>query len=306
MRRHLLTSLVAAVICLYTPHRGAAQTLRLDDIFGAPGKDGSAVTLSDLQSNPARAKQLLESARQSVESGKFADVLSTTELLTAWLPPDSEDYATCLWYRAHAYEGLKEWDKLVAVSDLYLKSFPQAKQRGWFLIRVADEAQRQGKSKDAVTLWKMALAEKTPLAPAESLRAAELLNAGGEGISARAALKAATAEPAREDELRRASLLTESLLLADDPQTEIPAAVTVTDKRTASYTFRRALLMEIRGQKEQAAQEYLFLNGRRQLLDPPERLLLADRLAMQATDFWPPRKSPAQTPAVPNGKSPAK
>ncbi|MCC6548383.1 hypothetical protein IT570_14590 [Candidatus Sumerlaeota bacterium] len=281
-------------------HRGEAQTLRLDDLFSPDQPAAAEPKVSDLKQNPARAQELLDQGERKLNSGQFQDVLASTELLTAVLAQDSPEYGTALWQRARAYEGLQAKDKVLAVADLYLRNFPKGPNRGWFLLRIAREAQAQKKHNDAQVLWRLIATEKYPLSPQEALDGAELLTLTGDGATARVLLAdnltaTTVSQLAPKDRERHDALMVESLLVLDDAKTAIPTGAEtgeVNSGKSASAALRRALLLEIRGEKKKAQEEYAFLQQKSGLLTESERQLLEDRISTLSANAWPPPSSP--------------
>ena len=309
-RKKSVTLFAASFITIgiLTTHRGGAQTLRLDDVFAPEQPAAPEPKVSDLKQNPARAHELLAIAGQKLNAKQYDDVLTSTELLTAVLAQDSTEYGTALWLRARAYEGLGASDKVLAVADVYIRSFPKGENRGWFLLRVARAAQAVNKKNDARMMWRMVESEKYPLSPLEALEGAELLTETGDGATARALLEVNVRDANQftpKDRNRYNALLTESLLVSDDVKVKLPegtGTANIASRDAASAALRRAMLMEIRGEKKQAQEEYLFLQQKASLLSLPEQQLLEDRIAMTSQEPWPPppAMNTAATGAQPN------
>lgn len=263
-----------------------AQMLRLDDVFTSATEVRRVQSLGDL--NPERVKQVLASLEEVHAEGEHQAVLETTELLTAWLPRESTEYAKALWHRGRAYESLEDSEGLRNVAVLYIQGYPSGEDRAWFLVRLARELRSAGRTQDAAVLWKQILDGGLTISPAESLEGAELLLSATEPAAARALMAAAfgTGPAAQELTLRREELLLETLLLTDDIAVAIPAERHLSGGTAAAFNLRRALLMEIRGEYDVARESYERLTGAPHLLSNEERAILAERRAALAQSLW--------------------
>lgn len=278
----------------------AAQSLRLDDVFSTATEtlqhSSSPASLSEFDADPGKARVLLASIEPLLAKGEYQTCLEHTELLAAWLPRDSEDYANCLWYRARAYEGLKEREKAFTVAQLYLRSFPKGVHRGWFMVLAGDESMRRGNHPDAARIWQTILKEEIVVSPADALGGARALNRAGDARATRQLLaRAGIAEQwAEAQHLQRDFLIIESLLIEDDSTVAIPPQRVVATRDEAGYALRRALLLELREMHREAKEEFAFLSQKIDLLSPVDRNMLQRMANRDPESIWPPR---AATPA---------
>jgi hypothetical protein len=277
------------LLALFCTRNVAAQTLRLGDVFTTPTQtvstEWSLATMS-----ASRTGEYLGAVAKNVAAGENEKVLRQTELLTAWLPKDSADYGRALWYRAQAYEGLEQNEKFSAIAVEYLKAFPKGAERGWFLVRLADEKTRQEKHDDAAVIWRGILEAKLEVTAEESLRGAEALLRQTDPRAARQLLMAGERGGVEDSAIvsRRQMLQLESLLELDDRELALPAARPWSAGDAAAYNLRRAVLTEMRGDRAGAARLYAELDGHQAGLTDEERELLRRR--MEGLDFapWPP------------------
>lgn len=263
-----------------------AQMLRLDDVFTSATEVRRVQSLGEL--TPERVRQVLASLEEVHAEGEHQAVLDTTELLTAWLPRESTEYAKALWHRGRAYEALKDAERLRNVAVLYIQGYPAGEDRAWFLVRLARELRSADRRNDAAVLWRQILDGALVISPGESLEGAELLLSATEPAAARALMAAAfgTGPAAQELSLRREELLLETLLLADDSAVPVPAERNLSGNTAAAFNLRRALLLEIRGEEAAARDSYERLNGAPRLLSNEERAILAERRAALAQSLW--------------------
>lgn len=280
----------------------AGQTLRLSDLVTTPTVTREALPEGDgpVPPRPVSLKDLsteslpiyFEGLEIDLKYQREAVALRTTDLITSWLPREASEYGTALWYRARAYRGLGEKEKLIALSQEYLKRFPKGKERGWFLVRLAEEKEETGKLNDAVIVWKVVIKEKHQLTKEDALMGARLLVRTGFARDARQLLPKEDLRPQEE------MVLMESLLVVDDPQIAAPEGIVPTTKGNAAFELRRGLLLEARNQRELARECYARLGEYRRLLNDEEQRILKDRRANLDEVFWPPKMKKQKT----NGK----
>ena len=274
-----------------------AQSLRLDDLFTSSTQTRAPLSLSEL--TPDRARMALDSLEDDIAARRFDDVLDTTELLSAWLDKKSPEYARALWFRARAYEGKDDRERLTSVAQLYLGGFPEGENRGWLLLRIAIELERQKRDADAGVLWREIATKKLPIEPADALRGADTLLRVRDAVSARGLLDSGFAggasEPLRQ---RRDVLLLESLLIQDDPAIELPPVQPFAEGGTAGVNLRRALMLEVRGDREGAEALYGELAASWSGLTDGEKRLLDQRSKAVSESPWPPRQPEPKPPST--------
>lgn len=277
-----------------------------------PPRQGG-LTMRDIDSRNPGA--VIEGARLDLAAGDFQRVIEITDLLAAFLAKRSPEYGDTLLLRARAFEALNEQDKLLEVSRLYMSDFPTGPHRQWFLIRLADEARRVGRVRDAAVIWREVIRQPdTRIEPAEALRAAEDLVASAMGAQARLALGRVSEDRTpwlAHQRQRRDFLLLESLLVEDDPAVSPPSPASAEPERQPALRLRLGLLHELRGDDDRAREEYSALAGElSQYLSPAEKSLLELRQKRMRFSPWPPptpvptTPQPTATPA-PAGRQPA-
>ncbi len=283
--RLLLATAALATLPLALP----AQTLRLDDLF-TTGTATGELTLADLDDGGA-ARVLME-LPTDLDAGRLDALLRKTELLAAWFPPDGPDYARTLYFRARAFHERGERDALVQVAQIYLDAFPRGEDRAWFYRRMAGESLRQGKPASAAVFWELIVDQQLPTPPDEALDGVAVLLANHQPATARALLALAfSGDAAFPPELtaRRDAALLDTLLVLDDPSVPLPP-----EHADHHLRFRRALVMEIRGDRDAAMGVYQSIQEDVEAA-APLRARAAERLAALGTPLWPP---PGEMPAT--------
>jgi hypothetical protein len=271
-------------------------------VFGGELRLGDVFTTSTLASRPRRVTDLTpESAKlfatalqADADAENWAAVMEGTELLSAYLAPNSTEFGDVLLLRGKAFQARGEREKLLATARLYIDTFPKGPHRGWFVVRLAQQALRLQRLPEAVAAWRLALAEGVALTEPEALDAAAALSAVGDGVRARAALDLAFAPGAvpRSARDRFMLLMLESLLLEDDtnrdPQPFIDAVVSGS---SPAVDLRLGLWLETRQRQVEAKGYYRRAGEFSQKLTEQERTVLSQRLANSGQPNWPPREA---------------
>lgn len=280
------------LLLLLLPVMANAQSLKLEDVFTTSTQQQvSSLSLSDL--DRSRSQELLNAMEGELEAENYQRVLQVTSLLSAWLSKEDQDYARLLWYRARAYEGTREREKMSTIGVEYLQRFPEGKNAGWFLVRLATERARQGKFDDAAVFYRNIIRRDLALSPGESLAGADILLRAGFAKDTRKLLEKGFAgvsenEPGMSSLLaRRDYFLLESLLVDDDPKIPIPDVAGRAGAPPGGIEVRRALLHEIRGETEAARTIYRRLAAQRMKLGDQEDKIVRERRDALEEGVWP-------------------
>jgi len=257
----------------------AAAQLRLQDVFsGDLPTSAPVVTLADLDRDPAMATELIQEVEQHLEVRDNEAALQKTELLLAWLRRGAPEYERVLWLRGRAFAALEDDARLAELCRQYLAQYPEGSYRLWFLMQVARQLQRQGKLDDAAAVWALVARQEVVPAPEEALEGAAVLNRAGNAEAARSLLREAFASNrdslSPQTLLERDLMLVDSLLIRDDDSVVIPPPAPGQNAQEAGYNLRRAMLLELRGEADQARAAYQALRAQRHLLKDEERDVL--------------------------------
>jgi hypothetical protein len=262
-----------------------AQELSIDDLFAVPSAEPAnnqpLVTFEQLE--PSAIPALWPRLEDELKRGSSAVVLATTEVLLAWLPPDTPEYGEALFFRAKGFAATDDLDRVDRIATVYLRSFPRGPRVGWFLIQVARGWSRDGRSTEAANAWAAILDEKLALEPREALEAATVMDQAFRPVDVRRAL-AKAGDLASSAEGQR--LLLRSLILQDDPSFQAPAPQMGAD---AGLILLHAALAEVRGQRQEAVNLYRTVATESSSATAPQKEFARRRIE----DRWRPWPPPA-------------
>ncbi|CAN5387191.1 hypothetical protein BH09SUM1_BH09SUM1_23410 [soil metagenome] len=281
------TWLLSGGLFLCASVAGAQGALRLGDLFEAEAvapTPAPAISLEGMTQEKAAA--LLTQVQGEITAGNYANALPVTEALLAWLPKKTADYEEALYLRGRGYEHTEHNQKSIEITKIYTTDFPTGAHRSWFLLKAAEEAERQGESEKSATLWRMIAKDGAVLEPMSALKGAASLNRAGDGATARQLIAVAEKQSGATGggqifQSLHDQLLIESLLVDDDPKVAIPGS---TDDDQSQ--LNAALLTDIRKGSRAAKPLYDAIPAESVQLTADERAILRSRAT--AAPAWPP------------------
>ncbi len=265
-----------------------AQSLAFDDVFTSPGLSKRPQSLEEL--SPQRVPELFETLEEDLVYQRYQEVLRLTDLLLAYLSRDDAQYGEALWYRARAYDGRDETQKVISIARDYLSRFPQGPRAGWFLLYLAEQKETSEDWQDAAVLWREILQRNFSLSPTEALRGARVFVSSFNPVSARKVIDRGFGGHVTVGEelvAERDRLLLESLLIRDDSSFLIPRAKPIRRKEDAMRELRRGLLLLIRNDQDRARETLDRVDAKRHLLGPASEKVLDETREAAARSPWP-------------------
>lgn len=270
-----------------------AQGLRLDELFSTgtvtTELPASSVTLEQLRSRTPESE--ITRLTALMEAGEADRVLADSEVVLAWLEPQTPPYGEVLWLRARALEVNKDMERVSRIANSYIQEYSSGPRLAWFLVRVARFFDQAKDLPNARNAWAAIPTIKQPLPITDLLEGATIAIRSGDPTLCRDILGMATAEVRlqRKDEVG-VHLLNAALL--DGKQEWL--GLELPPSQATGALIAQALMAESAGQLDQAKELYRQVAARSDLSAPWTSLV--ERRGNARREHWPPR-APATSPS---------
>jgi hypothetical protein len=226
--------------------------------------------------DPAALDAYLAALAERIAARDPEPAIRGTERVISFLDQRDPRWAEAVWLRAAANELRGDDAAVEELCRAYLNAAPEGPRAAWAHERLAMTAARRFDWATSANAWREAL-RLGPKPPDGDLltRAVEALGRANRPRDLReaAALGSNAALTQTQADIIEYWYL-DSLLAEDDPDVAIPAE---RPGMPAATALRRALLLELRQQHEEAAGAYLALRERTAELTPEENELLRAR-----------------------------